>query len=107
MRACSSSSIRMTVTGFFLIINEQRDIQINHHRQDNLADYTLHLVAASYMLISWIQAHVLENEERVLEHDEISDTLGLPIRLDDVWAERSHPPLIDRVRYPVAGRVAK
>lgn len=82
-----------TITGFFRTINEQRDIQINHHRQDNLADYTLHLVAASCMLVSWIQAHVLENEERLQELDEISDALGLPIRLDDVWAEsdRTHP----------------
>jgi hypothetical protein len=82
-----------TVTGFFRTIKEQRDIQINHHRQDNLADYTLHLVAASCMLVSWIQAHVLENEERLQELDEISDALGLPIRLDDVWAEsdRTHP----------------
>lgn len=45
------------------------------------------------MLVSWIQAHVLENEERLQELDEISDALGLPIRLDGVWAEsvRTYP----------------
>lgn len=82
-----------TVTGFFRTVNEQRDIQINHHRQDILAGYALHLVAASCMLVSWIQAHVLENEERLQELDEISDALGLPIRLDGVWAEsvRTYP----------------
>lgn len=82
-----------TVTGFFRTSNQQRGIEINHHRQDNLADYTLHLVAASCMLVSWIQAHVLENNERLGELDAISDALGLPIRLDDLWpeADRTHP----------------
>lgn len=74
-------------------MNEDRsEMQIRHHRGDDLADYTRFLVAEACMLVAWIYAHVTENQARLRELDALSDQLRLPSRLDGDWLgeDRAH-----------------
>lgn len=76
-----------TVTGFFRT-SKEGDLQLYQHRKDSLAHYSLLLVAASCMLVAWIQAEVLENELRLKELEFRSEQLSLPTKLDDGWAQK-------------------
>jgi hypothetical protein len=81
-----------TLSGFFVMNEDRSEMQIRHHRGDDLADYTRFLVAEACMLVAWIYAHVTENQARLDELDALSDQLHLPIRLDGDWPadDRAH-----------------
>jgi hypothetical protein len=93
--AVLSQAVHVTnqaVAQFFSWSPDRETLIVNTRAQDELADYSVFLVAASCMLVTWMYAHVREDVDKLAELDLISDDLLLPVRLDADWAtgDRAH-----------------
>ena len=75
-----------TVTGFF---RESADgsarILLDHRGDDDMANFTIYLVAEACMLVTYLDAHLRKDAPLLAELDFRSETLRLPMRLDQDW----------------------
>lgn len=72
-----------TITGFFR--ESHGSLTIYHRRDDDLAGLSIFLVAEACMLVTYIDAHLREDEKLMRELEFRSDQMRLPLRLDEDW----------------------
>lgn len=77
------------LTGLY-VFGEETDIPFLNHATppDVYRHQTSYAVAAAAMMVTWIVAHILEDQPMLEKLDELSEYLHLPLRFDDTWARK-------------------
>ncbi len=82
------------LTGSYIFVSEVDIPFLDHVAPPDLYRHqTTYAVAMAAMMVTWIVAHILNDQPMLERLNGLSDDLHLPLRFDDTWARKvlAHP----------------